>query len=315
MLDSGTTTVTVSQSLAFNLCASSLPMMIGGSFKQRGGSGSVAEIIAGAATPGPAGAGRRAIGSLRSSTPGGHASSSSESTEPSIMCLSRSSTPRTSLGSIPLIATPDSSPLPRVASISAKMNGCTASTSGSISLAVFITSRYSANVVCDFITITCAFTPSTLSRNCFWNPVVTASTIVSAATPSTTPSTDTLVNTENTANSANAAVHSMQHTSTITPTGLAPCDISNIPTPAATPTSPSSASCSIRRSRLPVYRYRHPILNSYLTSPQLALDRTPAPACTPPQAAAITERARAGPRRHRRAPVAAGARHRAAPRG
>jgi hypothetical protein len=94
-----------------------------------------------------------------------------------------------------LIATPDSSPLPRVASISAKMNGCTAMTSLSIFIAVSITSRYSANVDCDLSTITCALTPSTLSLNCCVKPVVTANTHVSAATPSATPSTDTLVNT------------------------------------------------------------------------------------------------------------------------
>ena len=46
------------------------------------------------------------------------------------------------------------------------MNGWTAMTSGSISADVFITSRYSANVACDLSTITCALTPSTLSRNC-----------------------------------------------------------------------------------------------------------------------------------------------------
>ena len=107
---------------------------------------------------------------------------------------------------MPLIATPDSSPLPRVTSISAKMNGCTARTSGSMFCAVFITSRYSANVSCDFEMMTCALTPSTLLRNCCWKPVVTASTMVSAATPSATPSTDTLVNTENTASNVNTAV-------------------------------------------------------------------------------------------------------------
>src|SRR6185295_7342978 len=194
MFDSGTTTVTSSPILAFSLWASSLPMMIGGS------------------TP-------------------GLVSATSDSTVPSIMCLSRSSTPRTSLGSMPLIATPDSSPLPRVASISAKMNGCTASTSRSISRAVFMTSRYSANVVCDFSTITCALTPSTLSRNCFWNPVVTASTMVSAATPNTTPSTDTLVNTENTENRKNAAAQTMLSTSVSTPYGLAPLDSSSTSAP------------------------------------------------------------------------------------
>ena len=85
-----------------------------------------------------------------------------------------------------------------------------------------MTSRYSANVACDFSTITCALTPSTLSRNCCWNPVVTASTIVSAATPSATPSTDTLVNTVNTASSANTAAEIMPSTSISTPNGRRP---------------------------------------------------------------------------------------------
>src|SRR3569833_2315832 len=83
--------------------------------------------------------------------------------------------------------TPEILPLPPVASISVKMNGWTARTSGSTPAATFITSRYSANVPSELITITCALTPSTLSRNCCWNPVVTASTVVSAAPPKTTP--------------------------------------------------------------------------------------------------------------------------------
>ena len=36
-------------------------------------------------------------------------------------------------------------------------------------------------------TSTCAFTPSTLSRNCSWNPPVTLITMVNAATPRVTP--------------------------------------------------------------------------------------------------------------------------------
>src|SRR4051812_39514811 len=174
---------------------------------------------------------------------------------------------------MPLIATPDSSPLPRVASISAKMNGWTASTSRSISRAVFITSRYSANVACDLSTITWALTPSTLSRNCFWNPVVTASTTVSAATPNTTPSTDTLVNTENTENRKNAAARIMLSTRISTPTGLEPWVSPSITAPPATPPRATMPSRCISSSRRPWQMYRQPIFSSYLTSVPACLGR------------------------------------------
>ena len=152
---------------------------------------------------------------------------------------------------MPLIATPDSSPLPRVTSISAKMNGCTASTSGSMLRAVFITSAYSANVACDFSTITCALTPSTLSRNSFWKPVVTASTIVSAATPSATPSTDTLVNTLNADIRPNTAVEIRPSTNISTATEFAPFVSTRRPSPATVTSAENPAKLSIKRSRLP----------------------------------------------------------------
>ena len=184
-------------------------------------------------------------------TPGAHASITRVSTEPWTMCFSRSRTLRTSLGSTPLIATPDSAPLPLVASISAKMKGWTASTSGSISRAVFITSRYSANEVCDLRTMTCALTPSTLSRNCFWKPVVTASTTVSADTPNTTPSTDTLVNTVNTENRMHTATDIRPRTTVSTPYGLAPDDSSRTRRPASAAKNPTSAPHCMTLSRLP----------------------------------------------------------------
>ncbi len=96
------------------------------------------------------------------------------------------------------MATPDTSPLPRVTSISTKTNGWTAMTSGSIFQAIFSTSSYSMKSFVFLVMMTCALTPRTLSRNCCWNPVVTDSTTVSAATPNTTPSTDTVVKTLNT---------------------------------------------------------------------------------------------------------------------
>src|SRR5215510_4763389 len=288
MFDSGTTTVTASPTLALSLWASSLPMMIGGSRRHRGRSGSLTDGAS--ARPGPA--------RPRSSAPDGHTGVSSESTAPSIMCLSRSSTPRTSLGSMPLIATPDSSPLPRVASISAKMNGWTARTSRSISRAVFITSRYSANVACDLRTMTWALTPRTLSRNCFWNPVVTASTMVSAATPSTTPSTETLVNTENTENRKNADARIRPSTTSRTPNAFAPCDSIRITAPIATPPRLISASSRISLSPLSPYRYRQPVLSSYLTSTQLASDRPAAPG--PPATCSVPHRPAAARRRRSR---------------
>src|SRR5690348_642957 len=102
--------------------------------------------------------------------------------------------------------------------------------------------------------ITCALTPSTLARNASWNPVVTASTIVSAATPSATPSTDTLVNTENTDNRPKTAVEIMPSTSVSTPYGLEPPEVSTQIRPAAVTASEPAAHDSISGSRLPPYR-------------------------------------------------------------
>ncbi len=60
----------------------------------------------------------------------------------------------------------------------------------------FITSRYSWKSTEYLSTSTCAFTPSTFSRNCSWKPPVTLITIESAATPSITPSVANAVPTE-----------------------------------------------------------------------------------------------------------------------
>ncbi len=90
----------------------------------------------------------------------------SASTEPATMCLWRSSTLVRRAGSTPLMATPDTSPLPRVTSISTKMNGCTARTSSSIFQASFSTSSYSVKSFEFLVMMTWALTPSTFSRNC-----------------------------------------------------------------------------------------------------------------------------------------------------
>jgi hypothetical protein len=148
-----------------------------------------------------------------------------------------------------LIATPTARPC-RVTSISAKMNGWTAMTSLSIFRAVSITSRYSANVAWLFSTITCALTPSTLSRNCFWNPLVTASTIVSAATPSATPRIDTLVNTLNTDSSVNTAVAMSPSTNMSTPAEL-PLEPRSRSEPMSVTSEPPPPIASINGSRLP----------------------------------------------------------------
>ena len=69
------------------------------------------------------------------------------------------------------------------------------STSG-ISRARAITSSYSSKSRPYFMTSTCALTPSTLSRNSIWKPLVIDITASSAATPRATPATAMKVMTE-----------------------------------------------------------------------------------------------------------------------
>ena len=97
----------------------------------------------------------------------------------------------------------------------------------------------------------CARPPSTLARNSSWKPVVTASTIVSAATPTATPRIDTLVNTENVASKPNTAVANAPTTAVTAPTVLVPPDAYATATPTIVTIAAPSVHHAIKRSRLP----------------------------------------------------------------
>ncbi len=75
---------------------------------------------------------------------------------------------------------------PCVTIIGLMTNGATPVTCGTPST-FFMTSRYSRKSIEYLSTRTWALTPRTFSRNCSWKPPVTLITMVSAATPSTTP--------------------------------------------------------------------------------------------------------------------------------
>ena len=112
-----------------------------------------------------------------------------------MMCFGRSSTgttpgfastPRLRAGSTPFSSTPVAVASPCVSIIGLMLNGAVPMTPGTLATCSMI-ERYSRKSVEYFSTSTCAFTPSTLSRNCFWKPPVTLMTVASAATPSATP--------------------------------------------------------------------------------------------------------------------------------